>query len=390
MRLVFDILIAVTMTASLTLYFRGRLACSDASRRSHSRSQSGDSHRRTPKYEPYAFAFGWITIFAALVGPIDTLSDILFAVHMTQHELLMIVAAPLIVIGRPMVYGLWGLPEGARLKAASMARALARPWRAITGPMTVLLLHAIVLWAWHIPFAFEAALHNETIHASQHLMFFITAALFWWAITQGRYGRVGYGVAVFFVFATAMHTSILGALLTFGHRLWYPSYHSMEDQQLAGLIMWIPSGLIFIVAGLALFAAWLGESERRARASTFLSMLLLLLFVGCGGEYPGDRVAEARQLTGGEPDRGKTAIGRYGCGTCHTIPGVPGAVASVGPPLDQIANRSYLAGRIINTPTNMMRFIRAPQSVDPKSAMPDMGVTDRDGRDIAAYLYTLK
>ena len=187
-----------------------------------------------------------------------------------------------------------------------------------------------------------------------------------------------------------MHTSILGALLFFAHGRWYPSYHSMEDQQLAGLIMWIPSGLIFIVAGLALFAAWLGESERRAKASSFTTLLMLLLFCACANEYRGDRIAEARQLTGGEPERGKTAIQRYGCGTCHTIPGVPGAKATVGPPLDQIGVRTYLAGHLINTPANLMKWIRAPQSIDPKSAMPDMFVTERDGRDIAAYLYTLK
>ena len=372
MRLVFDILVTVTMTVSLTLYFRGV------------------RHIHPRWYQPAAFALGWLTIFAALVGPMDTLSDILFAVHMTQHELLMIVAAPLIVIGQPFAAGMWGLPESLRGRAASLTRTIASPWRRLTGPVTVLVLHAVVLWAWHIPFAFEYALHHETIHAIQHLMFFVTAALFWWAIIQGRYGRVGYGVAVFFVFATAMHTSILGALLVFGKRLWYPSYPSLEDQQLAGLIMWIPSGLIFIFAGLALFAAWLGESERRARASTFMSTLLMLLLCGCANEYRGDRLAEARQLTGGEPDRGKTAMQRYGCGTCHTIPGVPGAVASVGPPLDAIANRTYLAGRLINTPANMMKWIRVPQSIDPKTAMPDMGVSESDGRDIAAYLYTLK
>lgn len=369
MRLIFDLLITATMAVSLTLYFRGV------------------RHLHPRWYPPVSFAFGWIMIFAALVGPIDTLSDILFAVHMTQHELLMIVAAPLIVIGQPFAAGMWGLPERWREKGASLTRRVASPWRRLTGPVTVLVLHAAVLWAWHIPFAFETALHHETIHAIQHLMFFVSAALFWWAIIQGRYGRVGYGVAVFFVFATAMHTSILGALLVFAKHLWYPSYGSLEDQQLAGLIMWIPSGVIFLFAGLALFAAWLGESERRARASTFIAMLLLC---GCVNEYRGDRIAEARQLTGGEPERGKAAIQRYGCGTCHNIPGVPGAVASVGPPLDKIANRTYLAGRLINTPQNMLKWIRVPQSIDPKTAMPDMGVNDRDGRDIAAYLYTLK
>lgn len=105
-----------------------------------------------------------------------------------------------------------------------------------------------------------------------------------------------------------------------------------------------------------------------------------------------DRSADtvARQLTGGEPDKGKLAVVKYGCDTCHSIPGVLTATATVGPPLSQIALRSYLAGRINNTPENMMRWIRQPHSVDPETAMPETGVTEGDGRDIAAYLYTLR
>jgi putative membrane protein len=108
----------------------------------------------------------------------------------------------------------------------------------------------------------------------QHASFFVTAALFWWAILRGRYGRLGYGLAVGFVFATAMHTSILGALITVAGTLWYPIYaargapwqlDAMEDQTLAGLVMWIPAGLLLTFVALALFAAWLGEAGRRVR-----------------------------------------------------------------------------------------------------------------------------
>jgi cytochrome c len=95
-------------------------------------------------------------------------------------------------------------------------------------------------------------------------------------------------------------------------------------------------------------------------------------------------------LTGGDPDRGKSAIGRYGCGGCHNIPGVNGATATVGPPLDNIATRSILGGHLQNTPDNMMRWIQKPQAVDPKNVMPDMNVTDQDARDITAFLYTLR
>jgi cytochrome c2 len=96
------------------------------------------------------------------------------------------------------------------------------------------------------------------------------------------------------------------------------------------------------------------------------------------------------RLTGGDPSRGVAAIGRYGCGSCHLIPGVNGANATVGPPLTGIARRGYLAGQLGNTPENMMRWIQKPQEVEKGTAMPDMGVTDQDARDIAAHLYTLR
>jgi cytochrome c2 len=99
---------------------------------------------------------------------------------------------------------------------------------------------------------------------------------------------------------------------------------------------------------------------------------------------------QAAAMTGGEPARGKEAIGRYGCATCHTIPGVDGARGQVGPSLEGIASRSYLAGKLTNTPPNLIQWIREPQEVQPGTAMPELGVTDHDGKDIAAYLYTLR
>lgn len=99
---------------------------------------------------------------------------------------------------------------------------------------------------------------------------------------------------------------------------------------------------------------------------------------------------QARTLTGGDPGKGMAAIDKYGCGGCHTIPGVAGATATVGPPLTNIASRSILGGHLTNTPDNMMLWIKRPQQIDPKNVMPDMGVTDGDARDITAYLYTLR
>jgi cytochrome c2 len=98
----------------------------------------------------------------------------------------------------------------------------------------------------------------------------------------------------------------------------------------------------------------------------------------------------AQVTTGGDPVRGKAAIARYGCGSCHQIPGISDAVGLAGPPLSGIANRIYIAGVMQNTPDNMIRWIQHPKAVDEKTLMPELGVTDKDAADIAGYLYTLR
>ena len=117
--------------------------------------------------------------------------------------------------------------------------------------------------------------------------------------------------------------------------------------------------------------------------------LALAAALACSGRRE-NIYEQARTLTGGDPGRGMSAIGRYGCGGCHTIPGVAGASATVGPPLTNIASRTVLGGHLSNTPHNMELWIKKPQQIDPKNVMPDMGVTDQDARDITAYLYTLR
>jgi putative membrane protein len=235
---------------------------------------------------PWACAAAVGAIVLAIVSPIDRLSELYFSVHMGQHELLMIVAAPMIVIGRPLATVLFGLPSTWR---SEVGRALGQPavkagWRALTHPLLVLFLHAVALWVWHIPVLFEAALRSDAVHTVEHLCFFGTACLFWWAVVHGRYGRAGYGVSVAYVFVTALHSSVLGALLSVADRPWYALYarraetiggDAMEDQQLAGLIMWVPAGLIFLVVGLALFAAWLGAAEHARRRRQYMPGTIL-------------------------------------------------------------------------------------------------------------------
>lgn len=223
------------------------------------------------------FALGAGVLVLALLSPLDAVSDLLFSAHMTQHELLMLVAAPLLVLGRPLGPVVGGMP--ARLRRGVLqwllARQPARVWRRATGPLMVWILNAVVLWIWHVPFLYEAALASEPVHWVQHASFLGVAALFWSALVQGRYGRAGYGLASLFVFATALQGSILGALITVSPAAWYPSHRArtqawglspVEDQQLAGLILWVPAGVLLAVLALALFAAWLGEVERRTES----------------------------------------------------------------------------------------------------------------------------
>lgn len=143
-----------------------------------------------------------------------------------------------------------------------------------------------------------------------------------------------------------------------------------------------------------------GESGTRfARGRKSAKLVRIKLLCVCGvacallgsvacGQRETERAAAA--MTNGDPERGQAAITRYGCATCHTIPGIRGADALVGPPLSQIASRSYIAGVLPNTPENMIRWIENPPQVDHLTAMPNLGVSDADARDIAGYLYTLK
>jgi cytochrome c len=112
----------------------------------------------------------------------------------------------------------------------------------------------------------------------------------------------------------------------------------------------------------------------------------LIAASGCGDT----RQHTAEVTTGGDVRRGAAAVERYGCGSCHVIPGISGATGLAGPPLSGIGNRIYIAGVLQNTPENMIRWIKDPRAVDEKTVMPNVGVTQEDAMDIAGYLYTLR
>ena len=206
------------------------------------------------------FALGWLTLAAALLSPIDEAAERSFAAHMVQHELLMVLAAPLLVLGRPLEAWAWALPDGVKrsLAAIARARAVRRAWSWITGPLGAWIVHALALWAWHLPVLFAAALASPPIHVLQHASFFGSALAFWWAVF-GRGVRAPDATSIASVFTTMLHTSLLGALLTFAPTALYGG--TLEDQQLGGLVMWVPGGFAYLVAGLAIAARWLREAR---------------------------------------------------------------------------------------------------------------------------------
>ena len=232
----------------------------------------GDRSSKSVTVGSRAFFWGgWAMLTLALVSPLHEMGEALFSAHMTQHEILMLIAAPLLVLGRPLAPLLHGLPFEWRrtLGRWSKTRSVHETWKSVTHPLSAWLIHAVALWFWHIPPLFDATLHSEWIHAAQHLSFFGSALLFWWSLFYAR-GKNRYGKGVLYVFTTGVHTSILGALLTLSSRVWYRAYADssaawglapLEDQQLGGLIMWVPAGLVYLGVGLALFSAWVRTSD---------------------------------------------------------------------------------------------------------------------------------
>lgn len=232
---------------------------------------SGGDRRVVDSRQVASFAVGCAVMALALISPLHEASELLFSAHMIQHELLMVVAAPLLILGRPAVVMLWAMPPGGRMR---VGRAVSTPawrtfWHGVSRPMNAWVIHAVVIWGWHLPVPFQAALRNDALHGLQHLSFVGSALLFWWAIFHPR-RQSALGLSVLYLFTTAVHTAVLGALMTFARAPWYAAYVApvagwspLEDQQLAGLVMWIPASLAYLIAALVVVRRWLRESEGR-------------------------------------------------------------------------------------------------------------------------------
>jgi putative membrane protein len=222
--------------------------------------------RRVAGWRVTSMALALPTLAFALLWPLDALAETSLAAHMAQHMLLMAVAAPLLAIARP----------DAQI-AAVLPRALSRRfgtvialWNRAARPRFAFLFHAACIWLGHAPAVIALTLTSPGFHTFHHVVLLASAILFWWAVrSRGRHP----GAGALWIFMTMVHTGLLGALLTFAPRPLYPAYAAlandpMADQQLAGLIMWVPGGALYLLTGLLHTAAWLRPARADAASDS--------------------------------------------------------------------------------------------------------------------------
>lgn len=238
--------------------------------------QEGNWRRALGLARPLSFAAGMVALGIALLSPLDALAAQLFSAHMTQHLLLMLVAPPLLVWSRPVFVWLWAFPLERRRRIGRFwthTRALHGAHAFLMRPTVAWLLASFALWFWHIPGPYNLALANEGVHTVEHLCFFLTSLAFWTLVLE-PYGRrdTGPGTALVMVVTFALHNGLLGALLTFAKAPLYRSHvasawglTALEDQQLAGLIMWVPAGFVHLGTVVLLFAGWMSRQEAYGR-----------------------------------------------------------------------------------------------------------------------------
>jgi cytochrome c oxidase assembly factor CtaG len=222
------------------------------------------------------FGAGWVLLVTAVVSPLHQAGEHSFAAHMAEHELMMLAAAPLFVMSEPLSIMLWALPAQGRRAVGRFSHQgwLRLVWRRLTAPVTATLMQAAALWLWHAPALFDRALASDDWHMAQHLSFLITALLFWTAVLPSRSGNPG--VAALCLFATSIVSGALGAMMALSQSPWYAGYallgmtpmglSPIEDQQLAGLLMWVPGGMVHAAAALVVIGSALKAGSSREAA----------------------------------------------------------------------------------------------------------------------------
>ena len=257
----FEPTVVLLVVASAVLYGRGIR-----------RLWSGEAGRRAvPPWRVACFVAAMLAVAVALVSPLESLAGTLFAAHMGQHLLLTLVVPPLLVLGRPAVTSSMALSPATRRKlTAAKERTLPRPDRTVWWAVLAVGAHTVTLWLWHVPPMYELALGDDLLHVLEHVTLVAGALPLWWLVAHARGGHAN-GAGVLAVFAALLQSGILAGLITFAGEGFYTGHAAgaenwgltvLQDQQLAGGLMWFPGGLLYMVGGAALFLRWLREDEQ--------------------------------------------------------------------------------------------------------------------------------
>jgi putative membrane protein len=231
--------------------------------------------RRWPPWRTALFFLGLVALIAALASPIDVYASVSFAMHMVQHMLLTVVAAPLLLLGAPIRPLLRGLPSWMR---SGVVRPIARTAgvRTLTHllrqPLVAAALYVGGLYAWHLPNLYDAALLDARVHVVEHTWFFLSALLFWSVVIDPEpfRGTLEYGARLpYLLVLGAAQNTVLGGILSFSSRLLYTAYPDtvvfgmdrVTDQRVGGAIMWVVGDFVFLAAASVAFFLWLAEEE---------------------------------------------------------------------------------------------------------------------------------
>ena len=209
------------------------------------------------------FYAGLLTVAVALASPLDAGAESSLPEHMIQHVLLLSVAGPLLAFGMPLPTLLWALPAQLRRRSVSVVRRLQRGHdrRGAIWLTSALVAEAAVMWGWHVPSLYEAAIRNSVVHAAEHASFLLVSTAAWWSVATMR--RSLRGAAAVAALLGSVPGMALGVAMVLAPRPWYPIYSTgrvvdaLANQQLAGVIMWAFGGMAAVIAGAALFASWL-------------------------------------------------------------------------------------------------------------------------------------
>lgn len=250
----------------LTLYGGGLMA-----------SQAWPDRPAVRPWQVACFAAGWLALVVALVSPLCRMAATLASAHMVQHVVLVAVAPPLLMLGAPMAVMAAALPRQWHDALVGRARRLPAnvTGRRLGSPLSAAALYGAAIWLWHVPLFYQAALLSEALHLLQYAVLIATGLLYWRAlIATATRDPEGHGGAIVASVVTTIHTGLLGALLTFAPAPWYPLIAAraatwgltpLQDQQLAGLIMWVPMGFIYLISSVCLAAVWLKAIERSGK-----------------------------------------------------------------------------------------------------------------------------